>query len=212
MARLGFTSGNVVIHSKSFGCSTGIEEAGGFADVVLLGHSLYGTQFKEGMVDHAIKFVAPGGILLIFHRWVDGGAVDCLCKHLTTKKMMYDLKVFDIKMDLALLHADERRILSRYTAGDVSNHDDRSTVTRSVGCIAIEPLSSPYGDDQRIADSREKVAYLARAKVPALIVVPNSTVEPCCVRSYGRAPSCRERERLVCLSRRRFKCWCCFGN
>jgi len=175
---LGFNDKNALIRSDQFDLTTSIDDIGGPSDVVLLSHSLYGAAEKEELVDHALELVAPGGVLLIIHRWVPNGALDQLCEHLSSRSILYHLRVWDVDLDLSGLDLTERSRISRYTKTDLEPKQQH--VVRTIGCIAIEPhscnLGNPVRNAEALLEAKGRVGFFARKKNPDAVVKPNTIV------------------------------------
>lgn len=177
---LGFHVGNSAIHPSQFNQDTTIEQAGGRAHIVLLSHSLYSATSKTDLVDQALECVAPGGVLLIFHRWKMDGSLDKLSSHLTRRKIIHQLEVWDTDLYVAHLSPRDQSRMSKYTKGAVAAYNESSTVKRTVGYIGVEvhscKLDGKLASDDAIGDTRMKISYAARTKQPAAIVVPSTVV------------------------------------
>eukprot|EP00566_Odontella_aurita_P002632 CAMPEP_0113529340 /NCGR_PEP_ID=MMETSP0015_2-20120614/2340_1 /TAXON_ID=2838 /ORGANISM="Odontella" /LENGTH=956 /DNA_ID=CAMNT_0000427961 /DNA_START=356 /DNA_END=3223 /DNA_ORIENTATION=- /assembly_acc=CAM_ASM_000160 len=167
---------NLSIQAESFLPST-VTEA---ADIVLLSHSLYGCENKETLIERALHFVAPGGVMFIFHRWTSGGTLDRLSEYLNSQSLIHQFATWDIKLDVSKLDSNELLQMSRYTKGDVRvKHGTQSIPSiRTIGCIAIEPHSCQLGNLRKLegalATARQQVSYLARKKVPRAVVAPTT--------------------------------------
>ena len=164
------------IQSTPFTPSTSFNER---FDLVLLSHCLYGTESKLGMVEAAREHVAPGGLVVIVHRWIDGGTVDQLSQHLTLQSILHNVKIWDTQLDLTRTDCQEKQRLSRYTQGDTGTDEDgfSTLAIRTMGCITIEPDSCTVSSASALESIRKahnRVGFSARKKHPALVVTPST--------------------------------------
>jgi len=163
VSKLGLNQQSCAVFTKTFSAETSIQEAGGQADIVLLSHCLYYSSSKESFVHHALKFVAPGGMLFIFHRWNPGETLDALSSALYDASLLHHMRVFEVTLNLKHLSQEERMRVSKYTK-IIVGHECDSTTARH-GCLAIECFSN---------DTIRKVSYEAQRKNPLCIVTPGT--------------------------------------
>ena len=126
----------------------------------------------------ALDCVAPGGILMIFHRW-SGRTLERLSRFLDSQNLLHHQQAFDVKLDLSSRSTSERQRVSRYTGGEIGpDLQGIDIIYRTMGCIAVEPHSCCTCNAQMQAASMEnakkRVNWRARSKTPALVVIPNS--------------------------------------
>jgi SAM-dependent methyltransferase len=169
VSKLGLNQESCVVLTKTFSEETSIQEAGGQADIVLLSHCLYYSSSKQSFVHHAIKFVAPGGMLFIFHRWNPGETLDSLSSALYDASVLHHMHVFDVLLNLKHLSKEERIRVSKYTNINLSHQCDSTTAMH--GCLAIECFSDDTMTNTSIS---RKVSYEARRKNPHAIVTPGT--------------------------------------
>jgi hypothetical protein len=177
--KLGFEKGKCLISSSRFGLDTSVKDAGGCADVVILSHCLYRSEIKIGIIDHALKFVSPGGILFIVHRWEAGGTLEKICEACTTKSIVYHCHIWDSQLDFSNLNESERQRMNAYTKGDVPLKGQKILVNRTMSYIAIEPSSCTLRQKEihrSVQEANRRVGHLARLKNPAAVVKPNTVV------------------------------------
>jgi SAM-dependent methyltransferase len=174
---LEFTKDQTKIYPSSFMTTTKVSQAGGVADVVLLSQSLYGVEDKQACVANALSFVAPGGVLLIFHRWTPSGTIAEISRALFEDKILHYMHTYDVALDLSSLTLEEIGRLSTYTKQDLLA-SGRTTAMRPLGYLAVEPyacrLGSPLEILSSIEGARKEISYSARSKVPAAVVQPNT--------------------------------------
>jgi phosphomevalonate kinase len=176
---IGFEGDKCLISSSRFDLDTSVKDAGGCADVVILSHCLYGSKIKIGIIDHALKFVSPGGILFIVHRWEAGGTLEKICEACTTKSIIYHRHIWDSQLDLSNLNESERQRMNAYTKGYVPLKGKKTQINRTMGYIAIEPSSCTLRQKEirrSIQEVNHRVGHLARLKKPAAVVRPNTVV------------------------------------
>jgi phosphomevalonate kinase len=165
---------------QPFTPSTSVESADGPFDLVLLSHSLYTVEEKVLLVNRALDAVAPGGVLLIFHRWAAGGTLDQISAQLYSQAIMHHKQLFLVELDLNGLTLEERLRLSRYTRDATITNDACFSALRKIGFIGVEPYSCHVGPkaeaDAAIEKMRQSVTYTARSAAPAAVVTPNTTV------------------------------------
>lgn len=169
VSKLGLNQESCAVFTKKFSAETSIHEAGGQADIVLLSHCLYYSSSKESFVHHALKFVAPGGMLFIFHRWNPGETLDALSSALYDARVIHHMRVFDVTLNLKHLSQGERKRVSTYTKINASHQCDSTTARH--GCLAIESFSD---DTMTTTSISRKVSYEARRKNPLRIVTPGT--------------------------------------
>jgi len=178
LSTLGLDDNNSTAQARTFGVDTTVEEAGGSADVVLLSHSLYGASSKIDIVLHALKFVAVGGIMLVFHRSEQRRTLDDLCRDLTSRSILHHVRIFDVEIDVSSLNADQRLRMAHYTKQPLGSTTTR--IKHTVGCIGIEAHSCQLGTKAHslaVADSVvSRVCYAAHQREPVGVIVPNSVV------------------------------------
>eukprot|EP00804_Cyclotella_cryptica_P002385 CCRYP_004089-RA/>CCRYP_004089-RA protein AED:0.36 eAED:-0.67 QI:0/0/0/1/1/1/2/0/1086 len=159
-----------------FNTSVSVEDAGGRFDVVLLSHVLYGfsTRQVEELFHHCLKFVSPGGVLLIFHH-SGSEKLDVLRDFMVKEQIMFYQKDYSAQVDVAALTPSEQ---SRIKAYIKSTSSEGNVISRKLSFIAVEPSNCHpiQGEKLRCAIQQRKVSYAARSVVPAAICAPNSVV------------------------------------
>ncbi|KAL7541706.1 hypothetical protein ACHAXR_013139 [Thalassiosira sp. AJA248-18] len=159
------------IKNNSFDSAVSVAETGGPFDVVILGHVLYGMPDNEvqEIVAHSLQFVAPGGILLIFH-CSSSHKLDVVRKYLVTEHMMFHQEDYCVRVDVENLTADESRRMEAYT----KSTSNGKSIHRSIRAISLEPSNCRpiQGDTMRDIIHRRTRSSV----VPAAICTPNSVV------------------------------------
>jgi GTP cyclohydrolase I/adenine phosphoribosyltransferase/phosphomevalonate kinase len=168
-SKLGSGTTASFILNGTFSAETNLKDTQGSADIVLLSHCLYYTESKESIVNHALKFVAPGGILFIFHRWKRGGTLATLSRSLHLAKVLHDMRVFEATLSLKALSSAERQHVLSYCK--TTARDEQECISVRHGCLAIEKL-----DEIETSTMNRKVNFEARRKTPATVVVPQTIV------------------------------------
>ena len=167
------------IKKEFFSTSTSVEEAGGPFDIVLLSHVLYGFTAEDTVeiFKHSLHFVAPGGILLVFHHWKpnNNGKLDVLMNYLHDQNMMFYRKVHSVELDTSKLTSDETLRVEKYTGCTSGGYP---YINRKIGVLAIEPSNChvSLGKELHHLTQELKVSYCARSIVPADVCTPNSVV------------------------------------
>lgn len=177
--KLGFEGDRCLTSSSWFDSQISTKNTNGCADVVILSHCLYGAENKLCLIDHALKFVSPGGILFIVHKWEENGTLEKICKSCNTKPILYHCHIWDSQLDLSNLNETERHRMNCYTKGDVPLEGQQTQVKRPMGFVAIEPDSCTLRHKdicKSIAGSYNRVSHLARLKNPAAVVKPNTVI------------------------------------
>ncbi|KAL3909236.1 MAG: hypothetical protein SGARI_002702, partial [Bacillariaceae sp.] len=138
-------------------------------DVVLISHSLYGIKDKYQFISEALKCVADGGILLLFHR--SGKTIPDLSTKLYKDNVLHhvETRCFDIVMDK--LNDEELDRLSRYTNKDLACRA-RQKIQFSFDFLAIEPGLGRLS----LEESRKRVSFAARSATPKAVVQPKTVV------------------------------------
>jgi SAM-dependent methyltransferase len=181
LRELDFNSNSTKVLQDVFGTTTQVPDAGGMADIVLISHSLYGIKDKYSLVANALRFVAPGGVLLIFHRWTARGTVSEISSSLFNDGILHYTASYDVAVDLAAgLTEDDLVRVSAYTKQDLLACWKAKTMSasRTLGYIAVEPHACRLGSNQEISfaieATRTNVSYAARSKFPAAVIQPGT--------------------------------------
>jgi GTP cyclohydrolase I len=179
LRELDFNSNNTMVFQDVFGKTTQLPHAGGVADIVLMSHSLYGIKDKYSLVANALRFVAPEGVLLIFHHWTARGTISEISSSLFDDGLLHYTASYNVALDLtAGLTEDDLVRVSAYTKQDLLAGWKANTMSasRTLGYIAVEPHACRLGSDQEISlnieAARTSVSYAARSKVPAAVIQP----------------------------------------
>jgi phospholipid N-methyltransferase len=178
---LGFNDKTARIFQSSFNAQTTAEDFGGLVDVVLLSPCLYGQSLEENiqMVEHSLKLISSGGVLLIFHRWERDGTLNSISQFLSSKSLLHNLCIWESRLCLSSLDLEQRIRLKHYTKGTVLE-ENQSSAVRLIGCISIEPYccncNSEVKVDSFLVEARKQVSFLANKKNPSIVVKPNTIV------------------------------------
>lgn len=178
---LGYNEKTARIFQSQFNVQTTAEEFGGIVDLVLLSHCLYGQSLEEKIkiVEHSLKLISNGGVLLIFHRWERDGTLNSISQFLSSKSLLHNLCVWESCLCLSSLDLEQRIRLQHYTKGSILE-ENQSSAVRLIGCISIEPYccnsNSEVEVDSFLVEARKQVSFLASKKNPSTVVKPNTIV------------------------------------
>ena len=155
------------VRNETFSHVTPIGKAGGTADVVLLSHCLYYADDKIQLVEHALKFLSPGGVLFIFDHWKLDGTLSKTSEWLKEKTLPHNLKIYEVNLSVEGLSSDEKARILKYSSGRINNKE--TCIVAEHGCLMLESFPCQ-------TESSRKINYEAQAKLPAAIVSPSTVL------------------------------------
>jgi GTP cyclohydrolase IA len=142
-------------------------------DIALISHSLYGVEDKCAILVKAMEFVAPGGILVVFHR--NTATVNHLSKKFAGQGVLSHVTSRRFSLKLEGLNKEELTRLSVYMKQDLESLS-YPVVKRTVGMFATEPHCCNLSDQgtvtMKVDDTRLRVSFGARSGKPAAVVQP----------------------------------------
>ena len=170
---------NARIVRESFTAASRLPDKVPKPDLVLLSHSLYGIEDKYSVVENALSLVAPGGMLLVFHRWTARGTVSKLSNSLFDNGILHHVATYDVVLDVEGLTHDELARMSTYTKKELLPcHQSKMTAQQTLGYIAIEPHACRLGTANEISSAidavRQNVAFTARSRTPSAVIQPST--------------------------------------
>ena len=144
-----------------FDASVSVKDARGPFDVVLLSHVLYGLSNVQAteLFQHCLKFVAQGGVLLVFHH-CSSEKLDVLRNYLVEKQIMFHQEDYFVEVNVAALTPWEQSRIKAYTKSEFSQGN---VIKRNLFCIAVEPSNCHplQGEKMRCAIQELKVSHAA---------------------------------------------------
>ena len=193
VAKMDFEDGACLVQNDTFTEYTKLEQKNGAMDLILLSHCLYYSNSKELLVQKALTYLAPGGVLFVFHRWSNSETLATLSANLHSLNTIHNFRVFEVCLDLKCLSSRERYRLSAYSNASFADELPQSKVIQ--GCIAIENLST--SKTATLLNVR-KISHEAQRKYPSIIVAPGSIAGiQSCVWAACYSPSGKDKISVV---------------